>query len=417
METLFSNIKGLVQARENAPSYLAGEEMKQLPCMENAYLLLENGKIKSYGPMAECPVMADEIIDVQGRYILPSWVDSHSHIVYAGNRENEFAQRIAGMSYEEIAQQGGGIVNSAARLADCPEEELYLQSKSRLDAVMRMGTGAIEIKSGYGLSVEAELKMLRVIRSLGKAAGIPVKATFLGAHAIPKSHKGQEDKYVDMLIDKMLPQVAEQQLADYIDIFCEKGYFSLEQSERILQAAEGYGLLPKLHVNQFNSMGAVALGVKYKALSLDHLEVLTESDLAALQSSKAMPVALPSCSFFIGIPYTPARQIIDAGLPLALASDYNPGSSPSGNMNFVLSCACIHLKMSPEEAINAATLNAAYAMGLEDEMGTISRGKRANLILTEKLPSYTYLPYSFGQDHIAEVYVDGKPLLCREKLS
>ncbi|HKK73698.1 MAG TPA: imidazolonepropionase [Saprospiraceae bacterium] len=409
MSLLFTNIKQLIQIRSEAEQWVAGQDMHQLPLIEEAFLLVQSGRIKAFGPMAECPKpMADwEIMDATGRLLLPAWVDSHTHLVYAGHREQEFVDRIKGLSYQEIANRGGGILNSARQLQASTEAELYEQSRQRLEQVMRMGTGAIEIKSGYGLTVEAELKMLRVIRRLKENYPIPIKATFLGAHALPAEYKNNKQAYLKLLIQELLPLIAAEQLADYIDIFCEEGYFSVADTEQLLSAGQAYGLRPKIHVNQFNAIGGVAAGVKYRALSVDHLEVLRKQDITALSDSSTMPVALPACSFFLGIPYTPATALIEAGLPLALASDYNPGSSPTGNMNFILATACIKMKLSPEAAINAATLNGAYAMGLEKEVGSITVGKRANLLLSKPLPSYAYWPYAFADHHIERVFIDG----------
>ncbi|MCL4110614.1 UNVERIFIED_CONTAM: hypothetical protein GTU68_060505 [Idotea baltica] len=342
--------------------------------------------------------------------ILPAWCDSHSHLVYAGNREDEFIDRIHGKSYEEIANKGGGILNSAKKLQDTTEDELYKKSEVRLREVMRMGTGALEIKSGYGLTPEAELKMLRVIKRLRINFPIEIKATFLAAHAIPHEYKSDKSSFLKMMIEEVLPIIAEEELAEYIDVFCEKGYFTIEDTEYVLAAGHKYGLKPKIHVNQFNAIGGVQIGVKHKALSVDHLEVMKNEDIKVLKNTMTMPVALPGCSYFLGIPYTPARAIIDAGLPLAIASDYNPGSAPSGNMNFVVSAACIKMKMTPEEAINAATINGAYAMGLEKEMGSISKGKLANLILTKPINSYGVIPYSFATNNIEKVYLKGKEI-------
>ena len=405
---LIKNIKQLIQVRESGIRFLSGSEMKTLPTVEDAFLIVKDGKINSYGAMKDCPSNHDgETIDATGKMILPTWCDSHTHIVYAGNREGEFVDRINGKTYKEIADNGGGIVNSAKKLQATPEDELYEQSRKRLEEVILMGTGAVEIKSGYGLTKEAELKMLRVIKKLNIAYDLPIKATFLGAHAVPTEYKDDKAGYLDMLIKDVLPQVAKENLADYIDIFCETGYFTVEDTERIMIAGKAHGLIPKIHVNQFTTIGGVEAGVKHGALSVDHLEVMSAEDIAVLKGSGTMPVALPSCSYFLSIPYTPAREMIDAGLPLALATDYNPGSTPSGNMNFVVSTACIKMRMTPEEAINAATVNGAYAMGLEDEVGSITVGKRANFILTEKVNSYGFLPYSFGRDHIEAVYLDG----------
>lgn len=409
MKLLFKHIKELVQVREEQVSFLSGSEMSILPSIKNAFLVVENGMISDFGEMKHCPEIQDaKVVDVSGRTILPSWCDSHTHIVYAGTREAEFVDRINGLSYEEIAQRGGGILNSAKQLQKISEDDLYLQSKKRLEELIKLGTGAIEIKSGYGLTLEAELKMLRVIQRLKNEYPLPVKATFLGAHALPESYKNNKEAYVKLLVDEMIPTVAEAQLADFIDVFCETGYFSVEDTERILEAGLRHGLVPKIHVNQFTAIGGVEVGVKHNALSVDHLEEMRDVDIDALKNTRTMPVSLPGCSYFLGIPYTPARQMIDAGLPLALATDYNPGSAPSGNMNFVVSAACVKLKMTPEEAINAATLNSAYAMGLEQHVGSITKGKLANLIVTKPISSYNFIPYSFGNDCIENVYLKGK---------
>ncbi|MGY0426774.1 MAG: imidazolonepropionase, partial [Polaribacter sp.] len=355
----------------------------------------------------------DKKIDCTGKMILPSWCDSHTHIVFAGNREQEFVDRIYGLSYEEIANKGGGILNSAKKLQETSEEELYQQSAERLKEVIALGTGAIEIKSGYGLTLDAELKMLRVIKKLKANYTIPIKATFLGAHAIPKEFSNDKEGYINLIIDKMLPKIAGKNLADFIDVFCEKGYFSVEDTNRILSAGKKQGLIPKVHVNQFNSIGGIEVSVKNRALSVDHLEVLSEKDLEILKKSETMPVALPSCSFFLSIPYTPARKLIDANLPLALATDYNPGSTPSGNMNFVVATACIKMKMTPEEAINGATINGAFAMNLSEKVGSISRGKLANFFITKEIPSYGFIPYSFGNNLIESVYISGEKVILK----
>lgn len=411
MKLLLINIKELLQVRDNPPSKVAGKEMKHLPTLKNAWLLIKDKKIEDYGSM-EAPPMGKftQILDCTGRIVLPTWCDSHTHIVYAGNREQEFVDRINGLTYQEIAEKGGGILNSAKKLQNTSEKELFRQSAERLEEVIYMGTGAIEIKSGYGLTTQAELKMLRVAKKLGKKYPIAIKTTFLGAHAIPSEFKNNKKGYLDLICNEMLPKVTEEKLADYMDVFCEEGYFSVADTERILSEGKKYGLIPKIHVNQFNAIGGVATGVKHNALSVDHLEVLTNEDLKALQNSETMPVALPGCSFFLSIPYTPARQIIDAGLPLALATDFNPGSAPSGNMNFVVAAACIKMKMTPEEAINAATLNGAYAMGLSESYGSITRGKMGSVIITEEIPSYSFLPYSFGTDTINQVILNGRLL-------
>lgn len=408
MRKIFRNIKELIQVRPVGLRYVAGKDMAELPTIRDAFLIVEDGLISEFGPMSNCPEESTtETIDVSEQMILPTWCDSHTHIVYAGNREGEFVDRIKGMGYAEIAEKGGGILNSARKLQETDEEELYLQSKARLDEVMSMGTGAVEIKSGYGLTPEAELKMLRVIKSLKEFYEIPIKATFLAAHAIPLAYKKNKSSFLDQMLDEVLPVIVEEELAEYIDVFCEQGYFSVEDTVRVMEAGALYGLKPKIHVNQFNAIGGVAAGVAHQALSVDHLEVLPPEDIAALIGSQTMPVALPSCSYFLSIPYTPARELMAAGLPVALATDYNPGSTPSGNMNFVVSTACIKMKMTPEEAINAATINGAYAMGLEREVGSITIGKRANFILTKPINSYGVLPYSFGSPQIDRVYING----------
>ena len=413
MTTLFKNIKELIQVRTAPIQFVSGKEMKELPTIKNAYLLIKNGLIADFGSMNNYPnIKADEIIDATGKMILPSWCDSHTHIVYAGNREGEFVDRINGMSYEEIANRGGGILNSAKKLQETSEEELYQQSKIRLEEVMQLGTGAVEIKSGYGLTVDAELKMLRVIKRLKENYPIEIKATFLGAHAVPTEYKNDKQGYLQMLVDEIMPKIAKENLADYVDVFCETGYFSVDDTEFILKAGKKHGLIPKIHVNQFNAIGGVQIGVKHNALSVDHLEEMRNEDIEILKNTKTMPVALPSCSYFLSIPYTPARKMIDAGLPLALATDYNPGSTPSGNMNFVVSAACIKMKMTPEEAINAATINGAYAMGLSDKVGSITIGKQANFLLTKSINSYGFLPYSFGTNQLEKVYLKGKEVIC-----
>ncbi len=409
MTTVITNIKELLQVREENITKVSGEEMAILPTIKNAYLVIKDDLISDFGSMENLPnIKADKTIDVSGKIVLPSWCDSHTHIVYAGNREQEFVDRINGLTYEEIANRGGGILNSAQKLNETSEDELYQQSKERLQEVIQLGTGAIEIKSGYGLTVEGELKILRVIKRLASNYPVAIKATFLGAHAFPSLFKDNKKAYIDLIINEMLPEIATEKLADFIDVFCESGYFTVAQTEQIMAAGNRYGLQPKIHVNQFNSIGGIQIGVQYKALSVDHLEVMTNEDIQALKGTTTMPVALPSCSYFLSIPYTPAREMIKAGLPLALATDYNPGSTPSGNMNFVVATACIKMKMTPEEAINAATINGAYAMGIADTHGSITVGKKANLIITKPIPSYYQLPYSFGSNLIEMVLLEGK---------
>lgn len=408
MATLFKNIKELIQVRKAPVSFVSGKEMNELPTIKNAFLIVENGLIADFGNMKDCPNdNFSEVIDATGKMILPTWCDSHTHIVYAGHREGEFVDRINGLSYQEIADNGGGILNSAKKLQNTSEDELYEQSKMRLEEVMQLGTGAVEIKSGYGLTEEAEVKMLHVIKRLKENYPIEIKATFLGAHALPLEYKANKEGYLKLLIDKIIPKVAQENLAEYIDVFCETGYFSVADTELILKAGKKHGLIPKIHVNQFTAIGGVQAGVKYDALSVDHLEEMREEDITVLKNTNTMPVALPGCSFFLNIPYTPARKMIDSGLPLALATDFNPGSAPSGNMNFVVSTACVKMKMTPKEAINAATINGAYAMGLENKVGTISIGKQANLILTKPINSYHFIPYAFGNHQIENVFIKG----------
>lgn len=406
MSHLYTNIKELIGITEK--SILRGSEMKTLKTIENAYLVVENGKILDFGKMEDVQVENyNEVTDVSESRVLPAWCDSHTHIVYAGNREQEFVDRINGMTYEEIANRGGGILNSAKKLQETDEEALYAQSAQRLEEVMRLGTGAIEIKSGYGLTTAAELKMLRIIKKLKQNYPVAIKATFLGAHAIPAEYKSNREGYLDLLLNEMLPQIAQEQLADYIDVFCETGYFTVAETVRIMEAGNRYGLKSKIHVNQFTAIGGIKAAVDNSALSVDHLEVLNPEDIEVLKTGNTIPVALPSCSYFLSIPYTPARDLLNAGLPLALATDYNPGSTPSGNMNFVVATACIKMKMTPEEAINAATINGAAAMELSESHGSIAKGKVANLIFTKSIPSYGYLPYSFGSNHIDKVMLQG----------
>lgn len=408
MALLIKNIQELLQIRGPEVAKVSGAEMAVLPSLKNAWLLVEGDSIKDFGTMDTCPDVPAEVIDATGRTVLPAWCDSHTHIVYAGNRAAEFVDRINGLTYEEIANRGGGILNSARKLNETSEDEIYEQSRGRLEEVMKLGTGAVEIKSGYGLTVEGEIKMLRVIKRLRETYPVAIKATFLGAHAFPTAFKDNHKGYIDLIVDDMLPVIARENLADYIDAFCETGYFSVEETGRIIEAGKKYGLQAKIHVNQFNAIGGIAACVKHGALSVDHLEVVNPEDIEALKNSETMPVALPSCSYFLSIPYTPARDIIKAGLPLALATDFNPGSTPSGNMNFVVATACIKMKMTPEEAINAATINGAYAMGLSGSHGSITAGKKANLIITKPIASFYQLPYAFGSNLIESVIIGGK---------
>ena len=408
MNVLFINIKELIQVRETPIAFLSGKEMNVLPTLKNAFLLVKKGLIADFGLMENCPDIEIKTIDATGKMILPSWCDSHTHIVYAGNREGEFVARIRGRSYKEIADNGGGILNSAKRLQTTSDEDLYQQSKIRLEEIIQLGTGAVEIKSGYGLTKDAELKMLRVIKKLKEKYPLQIKATFLGAHAVPTAYKDNKSGYIQLLIADILPAIEKENLADFIDVFCETGYFSIADTQQILEAGKKHGLVGKIHVNQFTAIGGIQVGIENNVLSVDHLEEMRTEDIDALKNTKTMPVALPSCSYFLSIPYTPARKMIDAGLPLALATDYNPGSAPSGNMNFVVATACIKMKMTPEEAINAATINGAYAMGLQDKVGSISKGKFANLILTKAINSYHFIPYSFGNHAIEKVFLKGE---------
>jgi imidazolonepropionase len=413
MNILIKNIKSLVQVQDKTVTKIAGKEMSTLKTLENAWLYCEGDTIKGFGLMEEySPNLAKSedlmIIDATGQLVFPSWCDSHTHLVFAGTREGEFVDRIKGLSYEEIAIKGGGILNSAKKLQKMTENELYDAALNRINEIIGYGTGAVEIKSGYGLTVHDEIKILRVIKKLKQHAPIRIKSTFLGAHAFPSEYKQNRNGYINLIIDEMLPVIAEEGLADYIDVFCESNYFSVDEMEQILEAGAKIGLQPKVHVNQFNSIGGIASAVKYRARSVDHLEVLSEKDMEDLKNSNTMPTLLPSCSFFIGIPYAPARKMIDGGLPIALATDYNPGSTPSGNMPFVISLACIKMKITPEEAINAATINGSFAMGLENEYGSICIGKKANLFMTKKITGYSFIPYSFGGNHIDKIILNGR---------
>ena len=409
MTTLFINIKELIQVRELDVMKVSGKNMSILPIIKNAFLIIKDNVIVDFGSMNTLGIKkSDKVVDLTGKLVLPTWCDSHTHLVFADTREEEFVNRIKGLTYQEIAEKGGGILNSSKKLQNKPEIELYEDAEIRLKELIKNGTGAIEIKSGYGLTFESELKILRVIKKLKENFSLPIKATFLGAHAIPNEYKDKRAKYIQLIIDKMIPEIAKEKLADYIDVFCEKGYFTTVETDQILKAGRKYGLIPKIHVNQFNSIGGIKVGVNNNALSVDHLEVLTDEDLNILSKSDTMPVALPSCSFFLGIPYTNARKLIDTNVPMAIASDYNPGSSPSGNMNFVVSLACINMRMTPEEAINAATINAAYALNLSNKIGSISKGKVANFIITKPIKSYSSIPYAFADNYIEKVYLEGK---------
>ena len=410
MTLLVTNIKQLVGVHEEN-ELLRGKALAILPVIEDAYLLINDGMIAAFGEMKELGAWSDGIeqrMDAGGQFVLPTWCDSHTHLVFAASREEEFVDKLKGMSYEAIAAKGGGILNSANKLAQLSEFELLRMAWGRLQELISMGTGAVEIKSGYGLSVEAELKMLRVIKQLKETSPIPVKATFLGAHTYPLAYRENHQGYIDQIIHEMLPVIAAEDLADFIDVFCEKGFFSPDEMETICKAAMQYGLKPKLHVNQLNSIGGLQKAIALNALSVDHLETMTEEDIQALAQSTTIGTLLPSAAFFLRMPYQPARAMIDAGAAVALASDFNPGSSPSGNMNLVVAMSCIGMKMLPEEAINAATINAAFAMELQDELGSIAVGKKANLIFTKQIPSLAYLPYAFGSNLIDKVMIGGE---------
>ena len=408
--TIITNIKLLVNTREQT-RLLRGKELAVLPCIENAYLVIENGIIAEYGVMDHLGWTDnnnDNLIDASGQFVMPTWCDSHTHLVFATSRETEFVDKIKGLSYAAIAAKGGGILNSAKKLNEASEAELLRLALARLHEVIQSGTGAIEIKSGYGLSLEGELKMLRVINKLKEISPIPVKATFLGAHTYPLEYKDNHQEYIDLLINEMLPIISAEKLADYIDVFCETGFFSPEETETICRAGMRYGLKPKIHANQLNLSGGTQVGVKLGAISVDHLETMDEESMELLADSTTIGTLLPTAAFFLRMPFQPARQLIDAGCAIALATDFNPGSSPSGNMNFVTALSCIQMKMLPQEVINASTINGAYAMEVEQDLGSIMMGKKANLIFTKPLSSLAYMPYSFGNNLIDKVMINGK---------
>ena len=411
MTTLFINIQELVNTREHTV-LLRGKDLSILPTIKNAFLLVENGLIAAYGPMAELkvilPSLPASIQDISGQLVLPAWCDSHTHLVFAKSREDEFVSKIKGKTYAEIATSGGGILNSAKLLNETTEHQLHQLALQRLNEVARMGTGAIEIKSGYGLTVAGELKMLRVIKKLKQQSNLTIKTTFLAAHTFPTQFKDNHQGYIDSIVQEMLPVIAAEQLADYIDVFCEEGFFSVAEMELICRAGAAIGLKPKLHVNQLNSIGGVASGIALGAVSLDHLETMTDEDVQQLAASGSIGTLLPSAAFFLRMQYQPARKLIDAGAAIALASDYNPGSSPGANMHFVVALSCIQMSMLPEEAINAATINGAFAMGLQGELGSITVGKKANLIFTKPVPSIAYLPYSFSHNLVDKVMLNGQ---------
>ncbi|MFO7574202.1 MAG: imidazolonepropionase [Bacteroidales bacterium] len=410
MSILIKNIKGIVQAGDDMPQFVAGEAMARLNVIENGWILTNGELISGYGRMEELPaeVMSDEVIDATGRFVFPSYCDSHTHLVYAGSREMEYMDKIRGLSYEEIARRGGGILNSAGLLRETSEDELYRQSMKRVNEIISLGTGAVEIKSGYGLDVESEMKMLRVIRRIAETSPLEVRATFLGAHAIPAEYKDDRNGYIELIINEMIPRIAAEELADFIDVFCDKGFFTVEETEKIVMAGIKYGMRPKLHANELDYSGGIQVGVKYNALSVDHLEYTGDEEIEALLGSETMPTLLPGAAFFLGMVDPPVRKMINAGLPVALASDYNPGSSPQGNMKLIMSFGCIKLRMLPAEVINAVTVNSAYAMGISDTHGSITRGKVANFFITKEIPSYEFLPYAYGSHLLDKVILRGK---------
>ncbi len=417
MKILIRNIKELIQTHDKPVKKVSGKDMASLPTIKNAYLFIEDGLIKGFGRMEDFPHSpflkysgTNEIkeIDATGKMVFPSFCDSHTHIVYDGSREIEYIDKIRGLSYEEIAKRGGGILNSAKRMQDASELQLVEQALERLEEIKMFGTGAVEIKSGYGLTTETEMKMLRVVKKLKELSPLEIRATFLGAHAVPAEYKKRQGEYVDLVISEMIPAVAGEGLADYIDVFCDRGFFTVEETDRILMAGIKHGLRPKIHANELDFSGGIQVGVKYDALSVDHLEFTGEEEINALLKSDTMPALLPGAAFFLGMEYPPARKMIDSGLPVAMASDYNPGSSPSGNMQFIMSLGAIKFKMIPEEIIHSVTINGAYAMGVEEELGTISVGKKANVFITKRIPTYAFMPYAYGSNKVETVIVNGK---------
>ncbi len=410
MSLVVYNIGMLVQIRDLDVSFAAGKEMADLPVLEDCWLLIEDNIIAACGRMGQFPGFGNGIdrLDAGGGFVFPAFCDPHTHLVYAGSREKEYTDKIRGLSYEEIARRGGGILNSAKLLHETSEEELFRQSMERVREIISFGTGAVEIKSGYGLTTEDELKMLRVIRRIKHESPLTVRATFLGAHAVPEAYHGNRSGYIDLIVNEMIPAVAAEKLADYIDVFCDRGFFTVEETSRILEAGSRHGMRPKMHANELDYSGGIQTGVRYGALSVDHLEFTGDEEIAALLGSGTMPTLLPGAAFFLGMVDPPARKMIDAGLPVAMASDYNPGSSPSGNMKLVMSLGCIRFRMLPEEAINAVTINSAYAMGLSESHGSITVGKKANIFITKKIPSYEYMPYAYGSNLVETVILNGE---------
>jgi len=410
MSKLIINIKELAQIRDIKTSFTSASQMNEIPSLKNAFLLIKNGLISDFGKMSNIPKEKHfEIIDASGRTVLPAWCDSHTHTVFTGSRSDEYIDRIKGLSYQEIANKGGGILKSANQIQNISKNDLFEESKKRIYNLIKQGTGCIEIKSGYGLNYNSELKMLNVIKDLKKSLPIEIKSTFLGAHAFPKELSKSE--YFDLVINKMLPDFATKRLMDYVDIFCEKNYFTANDTEQMIKEAKKYNIPAKIHVNQFNSIGGIKIAVRNKAVSVDHLEVIDEQDIVELKKGSTMPVLLPGCSFFLGIEYAPAKKLLSNNIPFAIASDFNPGSCPTGNMNFIISLACNKLKLTPEQAINAATLNGAYSMGLSDVSGSITRGKLANLLITKNIESLNELPYYIGDNLIDKVLIRGKEIL------
>jgi imidazolonepropionase len=410
MQILIKNIKKLVQTEKKVKPKVCGKDMAEIGSIDNAYLILKDDIIEDFGKMKDLPEIKNnyKTIDAKGKMVFPSYCDSHTHLVFAGSREIEYNDKIKGLSYEEIAKRGGGILNSAELLNNTSEEELYKQALPRINEIISQGTGAVEIKSGYGLTLEGELKMLRIIKRLKETTPLIIKSTFLGAHAVPSEYKGKQSKFVDFVINEILPKVAEEKLAEYIDVFCDKGFFTVEETDKILTAGAKYGLRPKIHANELDFSGGVQIGVKHNALSVDHLEYIGDNEINVLKNSKTMPTILPGAAFFLNMPYSPARKMIDAGLPIALASDFNPGSSPSGNMKLMTSFASVNYKMSAEEVINASTINSAYAMGISDITGSIARNKKANIFITKNIPSIEYMSYAYGSNLIDTVILNGK---------
>jgi imidazolonepropionase len=411
MSILITNIKKLVQVETKPVQFKAGKQMSDLPIIENAFLSIDNGKIDSFGEMTNLKPETwnlKQTINATGKMVFPCFCDSHTHLVYPASREIEYVDKIKGLSYEEIAKRGGGILNTAKKMKETTVAELVDTAMQRLEEISKYGTGAVEIKSGYGLDTEQEMKMLYAIRKLKEISPLTIKATFLGAHSIPLEYRGRQHEYVDLVINEMIPLVAAEELADYIDVFCDKGFFTVEDTERILMAGMKYGLRPKIHANELDYSGGIQVGVKYNALSVDHLEYTGDDEIEVLKNTETMPTILPGAAFFLGMPYAPTRKMMDAGLPVAMASDFNPGSSPSGNMQLILSMASILYRLTPEEAINAVTINSAYAMGVEEELGTITVGKKANVFITKEIPSIEFMPYSFGSNKVETVILNGE---------